>query len=132
MIVIALEKECCAFLSFELSESATHYGLCVSGPEGSQELVRNFLTTPERSGCGCAGTTQDKKAKTKKFAAGFVTLCAIGCAIPPILAATGMIGVATGVYVSNGVEAALIALGLLGVTLYLVSYFRNKRKGLSA
>jgi hypothetical protein len=127
---IALENECCAFLTFELSESATHFSLCVSGPEGSQDLVREFLSAPEKSGCGCSGTSQEKKANAKKYATGFVTLCAIGCAIPPILAATGMIGVATGVYVSNGIEATLIALGLMGVAFYLARFLRKKQGGL--
>ncbi len=41
--LIASEKGCCAFLDFELSETDAHFHLTVSGPKGSEDIIRSFF-----------------------------------------------------------------------------------------
>ena len=42
--LVASEQDCCSFLEFDLSENATHFHLDVSGPEGSENIIRNFFS----------------------------------------------------------------------------------------
>lgn len=93
----------------------------------------NFCTPPlspnatSDQGCDCAPVARQSKSKTPKYFASFVTLCAIGCAVPPILAALGLIGIATGAYLSSGIEVLLIILALLGLGALLMKFVKKKR-----
>lgn len=85
-------------------------------PKGSSDLP-----------CACAGATKTRKTKTAKYLAGFVTLCAICCAAPPVLVALGLIGFASGAYLGTGLEVALIAFAVLGIGYLLMKYIKKKR-----
>lgn len=125
--LIVLESDCCPFFSFDLSETDTHFHLSVAGPKGIEDMVRNFFSTSGRVGCGCTGTNQSSGTRTTRNVAGFITLCAIACAIPPTLAALGLIGVATGAFIGKGIEVAVIALALMGLGYVLLQYVKKKR-----
>ncbi len=78
-------------------------------------------------GCGCAPAGKQPKTKTAKNFAGFVTLCAICCAVPPVLVAFGVIGIATGAYLSTGVEVLIVILAMMGLGLLLMKFVKKKR-----
>lgn len=121
------EGDCCSFLNFDLSETDTHFHLNITGPAGSEELVRNFFSTSEKSRCGCTGAKQSNGTQITRNAVGFITLCAIACAIPPALAALGLVSVATGAYIGRGIEAAIIALIIIGLGYVLVQFMKKKQ-----
>ncbi|WP_298856942.1 hypothetical protein [uncultured Sulfitobacter sp.] len=77
--------------------------------------------------CGCAGARKSQTVKTVKFGAGFFVLCALCCAVPPVLIALGFIGITTGAYLSAGSTVALIVSALLGLGYLLVNYVKSKR-----
>lgn len=79
--------------------------------------------------CGCAGTKPSGKPKRTKYVAGFITLCAICCAVPPALVAIGFTSLATGAYLSAGFAVALIVLAGLGLGYLSVQYVKQKRSG---
>lgn len=55
--IVALERECCAFLAFELIERPGAVELVIQGPpqEGTdaQWLFSQFLPEGQAAGCGC-------------------------------------------------------------------------------
>ena len=53
--LIELEQACCPFFTFEISETDTAFTLIVSGPEGSEEFVRDLFSPENSISCGCAG-----------------------------------------------------------------------------
>lgn len=133
--LVASEQDCCAFLNFDLSETATHFHLDVSGPEGSEDIIRKFFSSSSGStepACGCAGADQPRKTKTKKYFARFITICAIACAVPPTLAAVGLIGVATVAYLGKGIEAVLIVLALMGLGFLLIQFVKKRLREASS
>lgn len=130
--LIASEQSCCTFLEFDLSETATAFQLGVRGPKGSEDIVRNFFSTTETSSpptCGCSNTPEPTKAKKAKYFVGFLTLCAIGCVVPPVLAGLGLISVATGAYLGKGIEVVLVGSALLGLGFLLIQFVQKKRQG---
>jgi hypothetical protein len=125
--MILLERECCPFFSFDLSETNSDFQLNVTGPEGSDDMVRNLFSTNNNATCSCA--TSDKSFTSKKnYVFGFITLCAVGCAALPTLAALGLIGVATGAYVGMWAEVVAVFAVVLGVGYLLAPYVRKKRR----
>lgn len=53
--LIELEQACCPFFTFEISETDTAFTLIVSGPEGSEEFVRDLFSPESSISCGCSG-----------------------------------------------------------------------------
>lgn len=124
----ALERECCPVFTFEITETQSHFRVAVTGPKGSEDMVRDVFSQITENGCGCERQKTPTGSNSKKYFAGFITLCAIGCAIPPTLAAVGFIGVATGAYMGKVVEAAVLTAILLGIGLLLVQYIRKRKQ----
>lgn len=90
----------------------------------------NGACTPKGSSdpsCGCSGAGKTQKAKALKFGAGFISLCAICCAVPAVLIALGLIGVTTGAYLSAGATVALIVIAVLGLGYLAMIYLKRKR-----
>ncbi|MEM8571802.1 MAG: hypothetical protein AAGG56_12990 [Pseudomonadota bacterium] len=52
--LIALEAACCPFLRFELRETEKEIVLTVSGPAGSEELVRDLFACEPTVSCGAS------------------------------------------------------------------------------
>jgi hypothetical protein len=129
--MIFLERECCPFFSFELSEASSHFQLNVTGPEGSEDMVRDFFSMNSDKACGCTGSNKTPSSK-KKYAFGFITLCAIGCAVPPTLATLGLIGVATGAYIGMWFEGAVVLAIMLGGGSLFVQYVKKKQRKVSS
>lgn len=129
--MILLERECCPFFSFDLSEGSSDFQLSVTGPEGSEDMVRDFFSTNNDTTCGCAGSDKPSTSK-KNYVFGFITLCAVGCATPPTLAALGLIGVATGAYVGMWAEVVAVFTVVLGGGYLLAQYVRKKRREVSS
>jgi len=129
--MILLERECCPFFSFDLSESSSNFQLNVTGPEGSEDMVRDFFSMNNDTTCGCAGSDNSSSSK-KKYVFGFITLCAVGCATPPILVALGLIGVVTGAYIGIWAEVAVVFAIVLGGGFLLAQYVKKKRRGVSS
>jgi len=124
----SLERECCPFFTFEISETKSHFQLTIVGPEGSEDMVRGVFSKTTGTGCGCGVSQTASSSNSRKYFAGFITLCVIGCTIPPMLAAAGLIGVATGAYMGKVVEAVVVSAILLGVGILLVQYLRKKQQ----
>lgn len=125
--LIALERDCCPFFKFELSETNTHFQLHVTGPDGSEGMVRDFFSTHAEGECRCIESGQSSESGTTKKVVGFISLCAIACAVPPTLAALGLVSVATGAFIGRGIEVAVGALALIGLAYLLVQYAKTKR-----
>ncbi|MEM1048677.1 MAG: hypothetical protein AAGL24_21165 [Pseudomonadota bacterium] len=53
--LIKLEQACCPFLTFEIREMSKEFTLIVSGPEGSEDLVRDLFSSEPSAPCGCSG-----------------------------------------------------------------------------
>ena len=57
--IVALERECCAFLQFHLTEGQDTVELLIEGPPragtDAQWLFSQFLPEPPAVGCGCGG-----------------------------------------------------------------------------
>jgi len=47
--LIAQENSCCGFLKFDLSETETELNLTVTGPKGSEDILRDFFPSPASS-----------------------------------------------------------------------------------
>ncbi|MEM9845808.1 MAG: hypothetical protein AAF965_13490 [Pseudomonadota bacterium] len=52
---IELENACCPFLTFEMTETDRSMRLLVSGPEGSEDLVRDVFVLDTNKGACCSG-----------------------------------------------------------------------------
>lgn len=128
--MIVLERECCPFFSFEISETSSHLQLNVTGPEGSEDMVRDFFSMNNDKACGCTGSNKASPSK-RKYAFGFITLCAIGCAVPPTLATLGLIGVATGAYIGMWVEGAVVLAILFGGGYLFAKYMKKRQRKVS-
>ncbi len=124
--MISQERECCPSLSFDLSETDTHFQVNVTGPKGSEDMVRDLFAMRTDAACGCAGSDKPPSSQ-KKYVFGFITLCAIGCAVPPTLAALGLIGAATGAYLGKWVEAAVVLALVLGCGFLFAQYLRKRQ-----
>lgn len=74
----------------------------------------------------CKGTCSTPKTKVLRYGAGMITLCAVCCAVPPVLIALGVIGVATGAYLSLGLKTALGVAILLAIGWVVVLYRRTQ------
>jgi len=77
--------------------------------------------------CNCSKSKSSGKAKAAKYGAGFITLCAFCCAVPPAFIALGLMSITTGAYFSAGSTVALVALGVLGLGYLLMHYVKRKR-----
>lgn len=88
--------------------------ICVS--KGSSELT-----------CKCSMANRSGKAEAAKYGAGFITLCALCCAVPAASIALGFMSVATAAYFSAGATVALVAVGVLGSGYLLAQYLKRKR-----
>lgn len=62
--VVALERACCAFLTFDLAVSDAQVVLTIEAPQEAREAVRGLLSpflpgetdaAPPSAGCGCCG-----------------------------------------------------------------------------
>jgi len=53
--LIGLEKACCPFFTFEIREKHNEFTLIVSGPEGSEDFVRDLFSSEESASCACSG-----------------------------------------------------------------------------
>ena len=58
--MIAQEQECCAFLTFHLTEGADAVTLAITAPEGARDTAEALLgpfqeKTPQPAACGCTG-----------------------------------------------------------------------------
>ncbi|MEM9710411.1 MAG: hypothetical protein AAF871_16685 [Pseudomonadota bacterium] len=53
--LIALEQACCPFFSFSIRETDKEFTLIVSGPEGSEDLVRDLFLSEQSTTCGGSG-----------------------------------------------------------------------------
>jgi len=125
--MMELERDCCPFFEFELAETGHAFQLSVRGPVGSEGLVRDFFGEPDGAGCGCVRAKGPSARKTGAYIAGFASLCVIACAAPPLLAALGLVGVATGAAWFGWVEAVLIAVALIGLGMFAVQYVKKRR-----
>lgn len=121
-----LERECCPFFTIEISEALSHFQVTITGPEGSEDMVRDVFSKTSGSGCGDQKTPTGYNSRT--YFGGFIALCAIGCAIPPTLSAAGLIGVATGAYMGKVVEAIVVSAILMWVGLLLVQYVKKRQQ----
>lgn len=95
----------------------------------SSPTVCNATCSPKGSSdptCGCAGAKKPRKAKAAKYVTGFVALCAICCAVPAAFVGLGLISLATGAYLGNGLGAALITSAVLGLGYLLIQYVRKR------
>jgi len=126
--MMELERDCCPFFEFELTELTDAFRLRVTGPVGSESLVRGFFGEPDGAGCGCARATKPNVRKTGTYIAGFASLCVIACAAPPLLAALGLVGVATGAFWFGWVEAILFGVAPLGLGVFAVQYVKKRRR----
>lgn len=126
--LIELERACCPFFSFDLSETNSAFELTLTGPTGSEAMIRDFFGTTSDAGCGCSGQTTSTRSRTPKYFASLVGLCVIACATPPVLAALGLVSLATGAWLARGIEGAVIGLGLFGFAYLFVQYGRMKRR----
>ena len=77
--------------------------------------------------CDCSPARRSGKVTTLKYLAGFISLCALCCAVPPALIALGLMSVTFGAYFSAGSTAALVVLGVLGLGSLLIQYLKRKR-----
>lgn len=96
----------------------------------SSSLGCSNICTPKGSAdqtCGCSKAKSSGKANIAKYGAGFITLCALCCAIPPALIALGLISITTGAYFSAGSTVALVVLGVLGLSYLLMQYVKRNR-----
>ena len=125
--LISLERECCPFFSFEVKETSSHFQLNVTGPEGSEDIVRDFFSLNNDTACGCTGSDKTASAK-KKYAFGFIALCAIGCAAPPTLATLGLIGAATGAYIGMWVEGVMVLAVTFGGGYLFVRHVKKRQR----
>ncbi|MEY8120805.1 hypothetical protein AB9F26_21685 [Falsihalocynthiibacter sp. BN13B15] len=130
--LILLEGECCPFFSFDFSETSSHFQLNVTGPEGSEDMVRDFLSVNTDKACGCAGADKPSSSRAKKHVFGFITLCAVGCAVPPTLAALGFIGAVTGAYIGMWVEVVAVFAILSGGGFIFAQYVKKKQREVSS
>lgn len=128
--LISLERECCPFFGFDLSENSSHFHLSVTGPVGSETMVRDFFSMDIDKPCGCTVSNQPFAHK-KKHAFGFITLCAVGCAVPPTLTSPGFIGAATGAYFGMWVEGAVILAIMVGGGYLFVKYMKKRQRRVS-
>ena len=76
--------------------------------------------------CSCSKAKSSGEAKAAKYAAGFITLCALCCAVPPAFIALGLMSITTGAYFSAGSTVALVVLGVLGLSYLLIRYVKRK------
>ncbi|MEL6205530.1 MAG: hypothetical protein AAFR47_09490 [Pseudomonadota bacterium] len=53
--LIKLEQACCPFFTFEIREMDNAFTLIVSGPEGSEDFVRDLFSSEEPNSCACSG-----------------------------------------------------------------------------
>ncbi|MEL6363104.1 MAG: hypothetical protein AAFR21_18720 [Pseudomonadota bacterium] len=53
--LIKLEQACCPFFHFEIREMDTEVMLSISGPEGSEDFVRDLFASQRSASCGCCG-----------------------------------------------------------------------------
>ena len=58
--MIAQEQECCAFLSFELTEGHNALKLVITAPDAAREAAETVFgpfqeKTPQAAACGCTG-----------------------------------------------------------------------------
>lgn len=126
--LMVLESKCCPFFSFDLTETDNHFQLSVTGPEGSEDMVQDFFCPSGETGCGCSAQTTTTSSKRPKYIAGVVSLCMIACAIPPVLAAFGLVSVATGAWFGRGIEVVITSLALFGFAYFLLQYARTRRR----
>ncbi|MGI9294531.1 MAG: hypothetical protein ACR2PS_11170, partial [Pseudomonadales bacterium] len=42
---VDLERQCCGFLSFDISETREHLTLRINGPDGSEDVLQMFVKT---------------------------------------------------------------------------------------
>lgn len=130
--LMVLERDCCPFFNFDLSETSSHFQLIVTGPEGSEDMVRNFFSVTSGPECACSDSNQPAGFNTKKYAAGFIAMCAVACTVPPALAALGLISVGLGAYISKGIEAVVITAILSVLGFLLVRYVKMRRRRVSS
>jgi len=126
--LMKLETECCPFLSFELAESDTHFELTVTGPNGSEDMVREFFGTSNSTPCGCSAPRKKTGLTRSKYVGGALSLCVLACAAPPLLAAFGLVGIATSTWLGRGLETVVIGVVLSAATYYLFKYARKRRQ----
>ena len=96
----------------------------------SAKVSCSNICTPKGSAeqpCDCSQAKSSGKAKAAKYGAGFITLCALCCAVPSASIALGLMSITTAAYFSAGSTVALVALGVLGFGYLLVQYLKRKR-----
>lgn len=111
------------------------YGICKSSTPDIRAQrraipLRNGSPDPDNN-CGGGCGKKPASMKIAKPMASFIALCAVCCAIVPVLAAAGLIGTVTGVYISKGIEAFLISVGLIGFGYIVMRFVRKRRRGLA-
>ena len=74
----------------------------------------------------CAAVRKSKGFRAVRLGAGFLTLCAICCVVPPVLIALGFLSISTAAYFSAGSTVALIVLAALGLGYLSVRYVKKK------
>jgi len=86
------------------------------------------ICTPKGSvdqNCDCSWPKSSRRSKAIKYGAGFITLCALCCAVPPALIALGFVSIATGAYIGAGATASLVVFGVLGLGYLLMHYVKK-------
>ena len=126
--LMKVESECCPFFRFDLVDARDHFQLDVSGPTGSEEIVRNFFAVSGGAECGCSSQGKLTGLKTPKIVTGMVGLCVVACAIPPLLTMLGLVSVATGAWLNKGIEGVLIGVALSGLAYFLMQFAQARRR----
>jgi hypothetical protein len=77
--------------------------------------------------CGCSDAKKPWRAMAAKYGAGIIALCAICCAVPPLLIALGLMGITSAAYFSAGLQVALIVSVMLGLGYLWIRYVKKNR-----
>lgn len=134
---IAIEGEYGATLQFTISEEKNHFQLSVTGPDGSEDLVRNFLAEASNiekplPGSGSAPVPQNNLAqgqKTKSYFGRVFTLCVICCAAPYAFVSFGIMSVSAGAYFGRILEISMILGALVLFGYFSLRLFRSRQSG---
>jgi len=124
--MVSRERECCAFLTFELRQEGEEIVVSISAPEEARiaaETLFDQFVTPARTGAGGA-------ARVAFVCACGATACAAACVAPLLLPAIVLAGTGTMLAWLAGAHAWMTVLAILAVvTAWLWIWRQTTRKG---
>lgn len=137
------EKDCCAFLTFEVAEEAGEIGLTVSAPAGAADILDDVFAPFEQGtacSCGRAGwsfAAPSSRAPSKGLAfaaAGFSSLaltCGVCCVLPFVAPAAAAGAIASVLAVTTGFHGVATAIAMIAVMAAWTSIVLKRRSGVS-